>query len=179
MTPFRDFALLSNISYQEDEEVVLKINNFINSGQTSLLVQQNQRNYLFFFSLTLPATAINAAFYSNTTQVLYFPPTGGQELKLTQIILPAGKWIVNYSATAVNDGTNGFVRCYVRARETGEILSIHAAVLGTQLGGSIGTTISGVTLVNLNKPTTMVLTCTHDVTNGRPFIDSGAEIVAY
>ncbi|MHC5725629.1 MAG: hypothetical protein ACYT04_52965 [Nostoc sp.] len=130
-------------------------------------------------SLTLPATAINAAFFGKRTQVLYFPPVGGQELRLAEILLPAGKWIVNYSATAGNDGTNGYVRCYVRARETGEILSIHAAVLGTQLGGSIGTTISGVTLVNLNKSTTMVLTCTHDATNGRPFVDSGAEIAAY
>ncbi|WP_230968275.1 hypothetical protein [Nostoc sp. WHI] len=51
VTPFRDFALLSHISYQENQEVALKINDFINSGQTSLLVQQNQRNYLFFLSL--------------------------------------------------------------------------------------------------------------------------------
>lgn len=130
-------------------------------------------------SLTLPATAINAAYFAKTTQVLYFPPVGGQELRLAEILLPRGKWIVNYSATAGNDGTNGIARCYVRARETGEIISIHAAALGTQLGGSITTTIGGVTLVNLNQPTTMVLICTHDYTNGRPFIDYGAEIVAY
>ncbi|MEH2113907.1 hypothetical protein [Nostoc sp.] len=72
VTPFGDFALLSHISYQEDEEVVLKINNFINFRQVSLLVQQNQQNYLFFSSLftlfvmAMP-TAVNYAAYFATS----------------------------------------------------------------------------------------------------------------
>jgi len=74
VTPFREFALLSHLSYQENQEVALKINDFINSGQTSLLVQQNQRNYLFFFSLftliimAMP-TAVNYAAYFATSPV--------------------------------------------------------------------------------------------------------------
>ncbi|MCC5618635.1 hypothetical protein LC605_26805 [Nostoc sp. CHAB 5836] len=131
-------------------------------------------------SLTLPATAINAAFFAKTTQNLSLPITGGQELRLAEILLPRGKWIVNYSATAVNYGANNVVRCYVRARETGEILSIHATVVGgVQLGASAATTISGVTLVNLNEPTRMVLTCTQDQNGVTAYIDAGAEIVAY
>ncbi|MEH2363522.1 hypothetical protein [Nostoc sp.] len=68
VTPFGDFALLSHISYQENQEVALKINDFINSGQTSLLVQQNQRNYLLYlilFTLIIMAmpTAVNYATY--------------------------------------------------------------------------------------------------------------------
>lgn len=66
VTPFRDFALLSNISYQENEEVVLKINNFINSRQTSLLVQQNQRNYLFFLSLFILIIMAIAAYFATS-----------------------------------------------------------------------------------------------------------------
>ncbi|MEH1843041.1 MAG: hypothetical protein V7L20_30990 [Nostoc sp.] len=130
-------------------------------------------------SLTLPATAINAAYFAKTTQNLYLPTTAFQELRLGEILLPRGKWIVNYSATAVNTGFNATVRCYVRAKETGEILSIHAAIVGVQLGASVASTISGVTLVNLNEPTRMVLTCSHDDTDRTPYIDSGAEIAAY
>jgi hypothetical protein len=66
VTPFGEFALLSNISYQENEEVVLKINNFINSGQTSLLVQQNQRSYLFFFSLFMLIMMVFAAYFATS-----------------------------------------------------------------------------------------------------------------
>ncbi|WP_335078747.1 hypothetical protein [Nostoc sp.] len=66
VTPFGDFALLSHVSYQENQEVVFQINDFINSGQTSLLVQQNQRNYLFFLNLfTLIIMAI-AAFFATS-----------------------------------------------------------------------------------------------------------------
>jgi len=129
--------------------------------------------------LTPPATAINAAFFAKTTQNLSLPITGGQELRLAEILLPRGKWIVNYSATAVNGGAADTVRCYVRARETGQILSGHVAEVGVQPGASLASTISGVTLVNLNEPTTMVLTCVHDVTGTTPYIDASAEIVAY
>ncbi|MDZ8222881.1 hypothetical protein [Nostoc sp. ChiVER01] len=130
-------------------------------------------------SLTLPATAINAAYFGKTTQSLSLPITQGQELRLAEILLPRGKWIVNYSATAINFGANDTVRCYVRARETGQILSEHVAVVGTQQGASLASTISGVTVANLNEPTTMLLVCNHDNTGKTPIIDAGAEIAAY
>ncbi|AUB36505.1 hypothetical protein COO91_02420 [Nostoc flagelliforme CCNUN1] len=129
--------------------------------------------------LTPPAIAINVAYFAKTTQALYLPTIGGAELRLTQIFLPRGQWVINYSASPVNNTANDIVRCYVRARETGEILSIHATTAGVQLGASFVSTVSGVTLVNLSEPTTMVLTCTHDVTGPTPYIDPGAEIVAY
>ncbi|MEH2235654.1 hypothetical protein [Nostoc sp.] len=66
VTPFGDFALLSHVSYQKNEEVAFQISDFINSGQTSLLVQQNQRNYLFLLNLfTLIIMAI-AAFFATS-----------------------------------------------------------------------------------------------------------------
>lgn len=66
LTPFGDFALLSHVSYQENGEVTLKINDFINSGQTSLLVRQNQRNYLFFLSLSILIFMAIAAFFATS-----------------------------------------------------------------------------------------------------------------
>lgn len=66
VTPFGEFALLSHISYQENEKVTFKINDFINSGQTSLLVQQNQRNYLFFLSLFMLIIMASAAFLATS-----------------------------------------------------------------------------------------------------------------
>lgn len=73
VTPFGDFALLSNVSYQENQEVAFQINDFINSGQTSLLVQQNQRNYLFFLNLfTLIIMAIAAYFATSPVTICTF-----------------------------------------------------------------------------------------------------------
>ncbi|MEH1999774.1 MAG: hypothetical protein V7L00_13670 [Nostoc sp.] len=66
VTPFGDFGLLSHVSYQENQEIALKINVFINSGQTSLLVQQNQRNYLFFLSLFILIIMAIAAYFATS-----------------------------------------------------------------------------------------------------------------
>jgi hypothetical protein len=66
VTPFRYFALLSHVSYQDNQEITFKINDFINSGQTSLFVQQNQRNYLFFLSLFLLIMIAIAAFFATS-----------------------------------------------------------------------------------------------------------------
>ncbi|MEH2384370.1 MAG: hypothetical protein V7K14_00955 [Nostoc sp.] len=72
LTPFGDFALLSHLSYQENQEIALKINDFINSGH-SLLVQQNQRNYLFFLILfTLIIMAIAAFFGTSPVTICTF-----------------------------------------------------------------------------------------------------------
>ncbi|WP_298915147.1 hypothetical protein [uncultured Nostoc sp.] len=73
VTPFGDFALLSHVSYQQNQEVAFQINDFINSGQTSLLVQQNQRNYLFFLNLfTLIIMAIAAYFATSPVTTCTF-----------------------------------------------------------------------------------------------------------
>ncbi len=74
VTPFGYFALLSHVSSQDNQEVIFKINDFINSGKTSLLVQQNQRHYLFFLSLFLlimiaMPTAVNYAAFFATSPV--------------------------------------------------------------------------------------------------------------
>jgi hypothetical protein len=67
VTPFGYFALLSHVSYQENQEVIFIINDFINSGKTFLLVQQNQRHYLFFLSLFLLVMIAIAAFFATST----------------------------------------------------------------------------------------------------------------
>ncbi len=66
VTPFKDLALLSHVSYQENQELVFKTNNFINSRQPSLLVQQSQRNYLFFLSLFILIVMAIAAFFATS-----------------------------------------------------------------------------------------------------------------
>lgn len=74
LTPFGDFGLLSYISYQENQEVTLKINDFINSGQTSLSVQQNQRSSLsslILFILIMMAIAGFFATSPGTTCTFY------------------------------------------------------------------------------------------------------------
>lgn len=65
-TPFADFTLLSRHSYKENHEIAFKINNFINSNQTSLLVQQNQRDYLFLLSLFILILMAIAAFFGTS-----------------------------------------------------------------------------------------------------------------
>ncbi|MEH2273181.1 MAG: hypothetical protein V7K68_32950 [Nostoc sp.] len=66
VTPFADFALLSHVSYQDNQEATFKINNFINSGQTSLLVQQNERDYLFLLSLFILIMMAIAAYFATS-----------------------------------------------------------------------------------------------------------------
>ncbi|MEA5621680.1 hypothetical protein [Nostoc sp. UHCC 0251] len=66
VTPFRYFALLSHVSYQDNQEITFKINDFIKSGQTSLFVQQNQHNYLFFLSLFLLIMIAIATFFATS-----------------------------------------------------------------------------------------------------------------
>lgn len=53
VTSLGEREMISNQSYGENQRVVQEINNFLNSAQGSLLVQQNQRNFLFFLSLFL------------------------------------------------------------------------------------------------------------------------------
>jgi hypothetical protein len=66
VTPFKDFPLLSHLSYEQNQEFTLKTNDFINSSKTSLLVQQNQRNYLFFLSLSILIIMAIAAFFATS-----------------------------------------------------------------------------------------------------------------
>jgi energy-converting hydrogenase Eha subunit C len=51
VTPLRDYQLISNLSYRENQQVAQEINYFVLSENRSLSVQQNQRNFLFFLNL--------------------------------------------------------------------------------------------------------------------------------
>ncbi|MGM3306131.1 hypothetical protein ACSQ6I_09140 [Anabaena sp. WFMT] len=48
---FGEFSLLPNISYEDNEEFIIKVNSFINSGESFFIVTQNRRIYLFYISL--------------------------------------------------------------------------------------------------------------------------------
>lgn len=61
VTPLGNRQLISNLSYQENQQVVQQINNFIYSEQQSLFVSKNQFGFLFFVILfTLVVMAIGA-----------------------------------------------------------------------------------------------------------------------
>lgn len=62
LTPLREFTLLPRASYQANQNAASEINNFINSEETSLLVLQNQREYLFYLSLFLLFIIATGAF---------------------------------------------------------------------------------------------------------------------
>lgn len=51
VSKFGEFSLLSDLSYQENEEFILKVNSFINSGESFLMVTQNRRISLLYMSL--------------------------------------------------------------------------------------------------------------------------------
>lgn len=65
-TPFGNYALLSHLSYQENQEVTNRINNFIQTGNTYLSVHQNQRKYVFFFGLFMLITMAIGGFVATT-----------------------------------------------------------------------------------------------------------------
>ncbi|WGV27776.1 hypothetical protein [Halotia branconii] len=81
VTSFGEYALLSHLSYQVNQEVAFQINDFISSQRSSLLVQQNQRNHIFFISLLMlilmtvgvflaTSPVSNCTFYKTLNKVL-------------------------------------------------------------------------------------------------------------
>ncbi|MEA5502915.1 hypothetical protein VB735_07315 [Halotia wernerae UHCC 0503] len=66
VTPFGEYAFLSHLSYQVNQEVAFQINDFINSQQSSLSVQQNQRSYVFFISLLMVIMMTVGAFFATS-----------------------------------------------------------------------------------------------------------------
>ncbi|MDP5016685.1 MAG: hypothetical protein NWQ43_05185 [Dolichospermum sp.] len=74
VSKFGEFSLLSQVSYQENEVFVSQLNSFINSSESFIILQQNQRNYLFFislFMLTIIVTGAYSATSSATTCTFY------------------------------------------------------------------------------------------------------------
>lgn len=66
LTPFGNYPLLSHLSYQQNQEVAFKISHFIITGETYLLVHQNQRNYVFFLGLFMLITMAIGGFVATT-----------------------------------------------------------------------------------------------------------------
>lgn len=79
-TPVGERYMVQNQSREDNQRVVQEINNFLRSNQGTLLVQQNQRSFLFFiqlFMLILVAYGVylvtkpvsNCAFYKSLNQL--------------------------------------------------------------------------------------------------------------
>lgn len=68
-----EFPLLHNISYQDNEGFIFKINSFINSGENFFIVTQNRRNYIFIISLfALFGTGIGAFLATSPLSICTF-----------------------------------------------------------------------------------------------------------
>ncbi|WP_174763944.1 hypothetical protein [Anabaena sp. UHCC 0253] len=74
VSKFGEFRLLPHVSYQDNEKFVIKFNSFINSNESLLILQQNQRSYLLFISLfilVITVTGASLATSSATTCTFY------------------------------------------------------------------------------------------------------------
>jgi hypothetical protein len=93
-TPVGNRSMVSNQTRQDNQRVADEINRFVFSNQPYLLVQQNQRNYLFFtnifflcmivysyFSITKPVS--NCTFYKSLNQ-LYIEHQGLRGKKIIE-----------------------------------------------------------------------------------------------
>jgi hypothetical protein len=76
----REFPLLPHVSYQDNEAFIIQFNSFIKSDKNFLILQQNQRNYLFIISLFIlgfigtgaflvTSSATTCTFYKSINQV--------------------------------------------------------------------------------------------------------------
>jgi hypothetical protein len=61
-----EVSLLPDISYQENEDFTLKVNSFINSGESFFIVTQNRRGYLFYISLLAFFLSVFGAFLATS-----------------------------------------------------------------------------------------------------------------
>ncbi|MEH2090254.1 hypothetical protein [Nostoc sp.] len=127
---------------------------------------------------TTAATAIPMAYYQRTTQDSTLPLTDGARSALLVQTVPAGRYVINYSVTAINPGINENVRCGVLVN--GSEVSNHGVVVGS-IPDPIGTdTISGVAVTNSSIPLTIELVCSHDGgADGLPYISAGAELAVF
>ncbi|BAY61665.1 hypothetical protein NIES22_17320 [Calothrix brevissima NIES-22] len=66
VTPLDEYPFLSNLSYEKNQELAEKINNFIHSQETYLSVQANQRSYVFLFIIFVLTTTGIGAFLVTT-----------------------------------------------------------------------------------------------------------------
>lgn len=99
-TPFGEFALLPYASYQANQNAAAEINNFIYSDKTSLFLRQNQREYLFYFSLCmLILMAFGASLLSSPVSTCTFYKSLNQVFIERKGLL--GEKIIKYSLLSI------------------------------------------------------------------------------
>lgn len=107
----------------------------------------------------------------------YLPTPDGQPAVLLQLIVPAGRKVITYSATAVNFRNKKLSGAVLKIN--GNFTSVHAAQVGVQPAGAFASTISGVDFLNSSVPTSVELACVHDGAGDVPYIDPGAELAVF
>ena len=103
--------------------------------------------------------------------------TGGAEVTINKLKLPAGKWIVRYDDTLVRTGpVNDDIRCYLRTSTKSNGHALQAGNVDPVVG-----TLSGTIALKLKSATTVRNTCAHDQTTGggNYYVDPGATMWAH
>jgi hypothetical protein len=74
VSKFGEFPLLSQIGYQENQVFVSKLNSFISSNESFIILQQNHRDYLLTVSLFILAMIGTGAFFvtEHTTNCTFY-----------------------------------------------------------------------------------------------------------
>jgi hypothetical protein len=121
------------------------------------------------------ATTVNTVF--RQAPVVSLPAVGGTPTTIVSMTVPAGNWVVQSKANAVNWNREDYLRCAVFADQqlvgvgSTAHLGAHPANGGTYVG-----LLSNLGVLRASAPVAVTLQCSHDFTStsGAPYIEDGA-----
>jgi hypothetical protein len=103
------------------------------------------------------------------------PTTGGTNTTVISVVLPGGSWVVTTNATAVNFGSDDYVRCGIYSDST----SLNGATTYIGVGAGAVGGINPIGSFKSSGPVTVRLRCSHDTTAAGLYIDPGAVLWAH
>jgi hypothetical protein len=124
-------------------------------------------------------------YWEQTHHNIQIGASGGVRTLIMSRELPAGNWVLHADQTIVNFGPSDYASCSIA--DTSNInLNTHRTLVGNPgVAGARGpasyvTQLSETAAVSLSRPTTAMVTCSHDVSNGAtPYIDANADLWAH
>ncbi|MEK8031252.1 hypothetical protein AACH06_10530 [Ideonella sp. DXS29W] len=121
------------------------------------------------------AHASAAGTYSVKNNAATYLPASPGWTAVASLTVPAGEWIVNSLAPAVNFGPNDILRCQLTV--DGAQVSQSSAMMGGGDGFPAASPIPNLAVVVLAAPQTIALSCGHDANVGSQRIDPGSWLV--
>ena len=124
---------------------------------------------------TAKAAVANAIFQKGSVTTL--PTAGGATATVASMAVPAGDWVVQSKANAVNWGPEDYIRCAMFAAST--VIGVSSTThLGTHPGngGTHVGMLASMGVLHTSVPTTITLRCSHDFNQpgGAPYVEDGA-----